>query len=116
MNPRFPPYEGGQSKSEWLRDLLMQEFTGHVRRRCEKISELLFRCDPAGINIGSNRQAYDDAARAILPRLIGCHSEEDARSAVHQEICKIFSVEKAGEIETYAAVSNAIWLLWKSAP
>jgi len=24
-----------------------------------------------------------------------------------QEICKIFSVEKAGEIETYAAVSNA---------
>jgi hypothetical protein len=78
----------------------------------DKISEVLFRSDPIGINFGHNTDEYEPETSTILPQLSKCHSPEDVQRLSHQEFVKWFGEDIAGPPEKYAQLAHQIWDLW----
>ena len=78
----------------------------------DRLSQLLFEADPAGINFESNTDEYDPEVGTILPRLESAKSAEDVQTIVHEEFCRWFEPETAGTRGHYAAVSQQIWSAW----
>lgn len=76
-----------------------------------KISELLFRHDPIGINFEDNADEYDPEVGTILPRLRTCTSSDDVLSVVYEEFQKWFNGE-AGAKENYQDIALEIWSIW----
>jgi hypothetical protein len=77
-----------------------------------EVSAALFAADPVGINFGNNIDEYDPEAGTILPRLHSAHSADDAQVIIHEEFCRWFGKEDAGEIGRYEEVSAIIWEAW----
>ncbi len=79
----------------------------------DEVAALLFRHDPVGINFESNADEYEPEVGTILPRLRGCHSEDDVRRVVHQEFVRWFDADIAGPEERYAKIAGEIWDHWQ---
>lgn len=90
------------------RDALKRQFGALF----DEVSATLFAADPVGINSGGNTDAYDSAARTILPRLREAHSADDVQVIVYEEFCRRFDQVKAGEIGRYEELSEIIWEAW----
>ncbi len=83
------------------------------RELYDQVAELLFRHDPEGINYETNTDEYEPEVGTILPRLRGCHSEDDALRVVHEEFVRWFGADTAGRRERYAKIATEIWQLWR---
>ena len=78
----------------------------------DAVAALLFRHDPAGINFEINPDEYQTETGTILPRLRGCHSEDEARQVIHEEFVRWFDADTAGPAELYAVIASEVWQLW----
>src|SRR5690349_10118373 len=77
----------------------------------EKVSALLFRHDPVGINFEINSDEYEPEVRRILPGLRGCTSVEDVLSLIHEVFQQMFDADTAGPRERYVPIANELWML-----
>jgi hypothetical protein len=77
----------------------------------DKVSALLFKFDPIGINFEDNTDEDDPEVGTILPRLLGCHSSTDARRVDLEEFCKWFGFETAGDKMKNDAIAKELWRL-----
>jgi hypothetical protein len=75
----------------------------------DRVSRLLFRSDPIGINFEDNTDEYEPEVDTILPRLRACVSPEDVQRVVYEEFCRWFSVDDAGHLEHYEQIGRDIW-------
>jgi hypothetical protein len=48
-----------------------------------ELEEILFRCDPIGINLEENKDEYDPEVNTILPRLKEAKSEYDVQNIIY---------------------------------
>ena len=74
----------------------------------QKLSEILFAEDPAGINFETNTDEYEPEVSAILPHLNKCNSLDDVNRVVCEEFIKWFSGTAAFP-ERYPKVAKRIW-------
>jgi len=75
----------------------------------EKVSRILFRHDPIGINVETNTDEYEPAVGTILLRLVAARSLADVRRIVHEEFVRWFSPDDAGDEKRYAPIANEVW-------
>jgi hypothetical protein len=78
----------------------------------DKVSELLFRLDPIGINSETNTDEYEPETGTILPRLKQCSSVDDAQKMIHEEFVRWFDRGTAGPESSYFEIAQEIWKLW----
>lgn len=81
------------------------------RELFDRMSEILFRHDPIGINFDTNTDEYEPEVGTILPRLRGATTRDAVQFVVHQEFVRWFSLEDAGPPTRYAAIASDIWEL-----
>lgn len=74
-----------------------------------RLSEILFREDPIGINFEENTDEYEPEVGTILPRLRDACSVDDVRQIVHEEFVKWFDASTAGPSENYQVVAMRVW-------
>jgi hypothetical protein len=77
----------------------------------DRVSAILFEEDPVGINFEVNTDEYELEVDTILPRLKSCHTVEDVRALVHEEMVRCFDSASAGPPERYATIAARIWAL-----
>ncbi len=65
------------------------------RELYREIEEILFRCDPIGINFDENIDEYDPEVGTILPRLKGTRSEADVLNIIYEEFMRWSGVDIA---------------------
>jgi hypothetical protein len=75
-----------------------------------KVAEILYRHDPAGVNLGENIDEYTPEVGTILPRLSLAQSLEDARRVVREEFHHWFG----GAQVSYPAIESAADEIWKA--
>jgi hypothetical protein len=75
----------------------------------DRVSHILFKWDPIEINFGHNTDEYEPEVDTILPRLRTCTSADDVQRVVHEEFCRWFDEDCAGDIERYEEISRDIW-------
>lgn len=92
------------------------EQTATQRDLVDAVSQILFRADPAGINIETNTDEYDAEAETIVIGLPNVHSPEDVKALTHETFVQWFDAQIAGPIDGYAAVASEIWNLWQRHP
>ncbi len=80
----------------------------------DKISAMLFECDPMDINFETNTDEYEPEVGTIIPRLPNCKSVADVRRVVHEEFVRWFSAVDTGPEDRYQEIAERIWALWKS--
>jgi hypothetical protein len=80
----------------------------------DKISSILFECDPACINFVTNTDEYDPEADIIVAMLHDCGSLDEAMDAiirtVHEMICTDISAYKRNR--KVVNMSKRIWSAW----
>ena len=77
----------------------------------ERLSEILFRNDPIGINFESNKDEYESEVGTILPRLRLVTTVDAVRSVIHDEFVFWFDPEVAGAETRYDAIATEVWAL-----
>jgi hypothetical protein len=75
----------------------------------ERVSRILFLADPIGINFEHNTDEYEPEVDTILPRLRSCASAGDVQRVVHEEFCRWFDADLAGDRQGYERVGREIW-------
>jgi hypothetical protein len=75
----------------------------------ERVLRILFDADPVGINFGDNADEYEPEVDTILPRLRTCTSAADVQRVVHEEFCRWFDAELAGEPNRYGEIASKVW-------
>ena len=78
----------------------------------ERVSAILFKHDPMGINFETNTDEYEPEVGTILPRLKECNSVEEARSVVREEFAYWFGEEIGGPEKNYNEIAKEIWQAW----
>jgi hypothetical protein len=80
-----------------------------------EIRDILFRCDPAHINLGGNKDEYDPEASTILPRLKEAKSESDVHDIVYEEFLHWFGENIAGDKDNtcYTQAAKEIRAAWQ---
>ncbi len=78
------------------------------RMAYQRLSEILFTEDPAGINYETNIDEYESEVGPILPRLHECKSVDDVKQVVREEFLKWFD-GAATFPEGCQKVSERIW-------
>lgn len=74
-----------------------------------RLSEILFREDPIGINFEENTDEYEPEVGTLLPRLRDAGSVADIRKIVHEEFMKRFDAATRGSPEKYQVVAQRLW-------
>jgi hypothetical protein len=89
------------------RDALKKRYSGLY----DRVTSILFRVDPMGINFEDNTDEYDTEADTILPRLTNCTSPDDVRKVVIEEFERWFDSDmvNAGNRKHFDAIASAIW-------
>jgi hypothetical protein len=59
-----------------------------------ELEEILFRCDPIGINLVENRDEYDPEVSTIPPRLKEARSESDVHNIIYEEFQQWWNYNK----------------------
>lgn len=91
-----------------------EELTAGYEHMVSAISEVLFRHDPIGINLGTKADEYKPEAQTIVVRLRGATDDVAALEIVHEEFLSWFG-QTAGPVERYREVALEIWQLWSQA-
>jgi hypothetical protein len=76
------------------------------------ITDLLFDCDPVGLNFVSNRDEYQAEAECIVIRLSEAREQADVTRIVHAEFVAWFDSDLAGPSSRYEEIARQIWL-WR---
>ena len=79
----------------------------------QRVTSILFKHDPVGINYEDNTNEYEPEAGTIIPRLVDCSSFMDARKMIHEEFLRWF-YDDVGDEDEYTDVAKEIWDLWKA--
>jgi hypothetical protein len=74
----------------------------------QRLTEILFIEDPAGINFETNTDEYEPEVGTILPRLHDCRSLDDVNRVVREEFLKWFGGTAAFP-DKYPKLANRIW-------
>jgi hypothetical protein len=74
-----------------------------------RLSEILLREDPIGINFEENTDEYEPEVGTILPRLGDARSVDDVRTIVHEEFVEWFDAATSGPLEKYEVVAQRVW-------
>ena len=84
----------------------------HWQRAQERLILILFEEDPASLVFEADVQAdeYELEATEILPRLLGCQTEEDARSLIHQKLTQLIGSAAPESVGAYSKVAHRVWL------
>ena len=76
----------------------------------DQVSDILFRNDPVGINLGFNVDEYEPEARTILPRLENIKSVDEIRKIAYEEFLHWFSHSTTvGGESHYQKIAEEIW-------
>ena len=77
----------------------------------DRVTSILFRVDPMGINFEDNTDEYDPETDTILPRLPNCSSPDDVRKVVIEEFERWFDSDmvNAGNRKHFDEIASAIW-------
>jgi len=100
-----------ETREEILRD--RQRLKTEYGQLFEKVTDLLFRHDPIGINYESNTDEYEAEVGTILPRLKDCGSADDALTVVHEEFRRWFGPDAGGK-QKYSKMAEEIWNAWQT--
>ena len=94
-------------KMQAARDALKKRYRGIY----DRISSILFRIDPMGINFEDNTDEYDPETDTILPRLGDCNSTDDVRVVVVEEFRKWFDADmvNSGNRIHFDKIAAEIW-------
>ena len=76
-----------------------------------RVSEILFRLDPIGINVEDNSDEYEPEVGTIIPRLAYVTTLDAVRFVVHDEFVKWFTAEVAGPEARFTRIAEEIWAL-----
>ena len=89
------------------RDALKKRYLGLY----DRVTSILFRVDPMGINFEDNTDEYDPETDTILPRLPNCTSPDDVRKVVTEEFERWFDSDmvNAGNRKHFDEIASAIW-------
>ena len=89
------------------RDALKKRYLGLY----DRVTSILFRVDPMGINFEDNTDEYDPETDTILPRLPHCTSPDDVRKVVIEEFERWFDSDmvNAGNRKHFDEIASAIW-------
>lgn len=71
----------------------------------------MFRCDPIGINFGTNTDEYDAEAGTVIPRLSTCTSAEDVEKVLREEFSRWFGADITGRAQ-FTTLAKEVWKLW----
>ena len=81
-----------QNETRYVRILIVMskkmdktEIRESYRTLYAEVEEILFRCDPIGINLDENKDEYDPEVSTILPRLKDAQSESDVHKIIIEE-------------------------------
>jgi hypothetical protein len=75
----------------------------------ERVSRILFRHDPMGINFETNEDEYEPEVDTILSRLVSARTVRDVRRIVHEEMVRWFDPAEVGDVSRYRAIGNEVW-------
>jgi len=92
-------------------DKIMQERERLKRKYStayQRLSEILFAEDPAGINCDVNTDEYEPEVDTIMPRLHDCKSLDDVNRIVREEFIKWFG-GTATFPDRYPNAAKRIW-------
>lgn len=89
------------------RDALKKRYLGLY----DRVTSILFRVDPMGINFEDNTDEYDPETDTILPRLPNCTSLDDVRKVVSEEFERWFDSDmvNTGNRKHFDEIASAIW-------
>lgn len=89
------------------RDAIKKRYSGLY----DRVTSILFRVDPMGINFEDNTDEYDPETDTILPRLTNCTSPDDVRKVVIEEFDRWFDSDmvNAGNRKHFDEIASAIW-------
>ena len=89
------------------RDALKKRYRGLY----DRVTSILFRVDPMGINFEDNTDEYDPETDTILPRLPNCTSSDDVRKVVIEEFERWFDPDMVndGNRKHFDEIAKAIW-------
>lgn len=118
-----PPEQEIQQASQW--DAVMTSVQAERSARnaavepyrdvADRVSAILFRHDPIGINYEENTDEYDAEAESIVLRLAsapGIDSAETVEQIVQQEFVRWFDQKLAGPRDRYRGIAKEIWDTW----
>ena len=81
------------------------------RKLYDRVADILFRVDPAGINFEDNTDEYHPETGTILPRLANCASESEVRRVVVEEFTRWFDAETVSRAHQnqFDRIASEIW-------
>lgn len=89
------------------RNALKKQYSGLY----DRVSAILFRIDPMGINFEDNTDEYDPETDTILPRLKDCNSADDVRKVAIEEFERWFDSDMlcSSNQRHFSEIAAAIW-------
>ena len=75
----------------------------------KRISDILFKCDPIGINFDVNRDEYDSEASRILEIIDSCKSIDGLEAKIYEIFIDMFDADIAGDKSKYRPIAEIIW-------
>ena len=78
-----------------------------------KVSEILFRHDPEGINFETNTDEYEPEVETILPRLKEASSATDLRRIIREEFIRWFGADEVGPESEFEEIAQEVWTAYQ---
>ena len=76
----------------------------------ERVSAILFKEDPGGVNFEINPDEYESEVDLILPRLPSCSSVADVQGVVYDVLLKMFDEETVKAPNRLERIAGLIWM------
>jgi hypothetical protein len=86
-----------------------QELRSEFGDLYDRVSAILFKDDPGGVNFEINPDEYESEVDLILPRLSSCSSVADVQAVVYDVLLKMFDEETVKVPERLGRVAGLIW-------
>jgi hypothetical protein len=78
-----------------------------------KVSEILFRHDPEGINFETNTDEYEPEVETILPRLREASSATELRRIIREEFIRWFGADEVGTEIEFEEIAQEVWSAYR---
>jgi hypothetical protein len=75
----------------------------------DRVSAILFKEDPGGVNFEINPDEYESEVDMVLPRLPSCSSVADVQVVLYDVLLKMFDEETVKGPDRLARIAGLIW-------
>jgi hypothetical protein len=82
----------------------------------DRVSAILFKEDPGGVNFEINPDEYESEVDLILPRLPSCTSVADVQAVLYDVLLKMFDEDTVKAPDRLGRIAGLIWTEVSSFP